>query len=117
MGACEPDDSSPGKSRDVCILRVHLNFSKVGTQFQLLLWAQILVPEEHHASLRNQESELILIAIQRFCSSLFHNKQLTYPLLIGKILQLQANNFGADMDGHIFHLFTHVRPLCFCNNK
>lgn len=59
-GACKPDNSRPGKARDVCILRVHLDFSKVGTQFQLLLRAQILVPEEDHASLRNQESELIL---------------------------------------------------------
>ena len=58
--ANEPDDCCPGKPRDVCILRVHLNFAKVGAQLQLLLRAQILVPEEDDASLRDQESKFIL---------------------------------------------------------
>lgn len=58
--ANEPDDRRPGKPRDVCILRIHLDFAKVGTQFQLFLRAQILVPEEDDASLRDQESQLIL---------------------------------------------------------
>lgn len=106
-GACEPDDGRPGEPRDVCILRVHLDFSKVGAQFQLLLRAQVLVAEEDDASLRNQEGELILRPFSGHARIIpCREEQPTYPLLIGKILQLQAYDFGADVDGHISHLRT-----------
>lgn len=86
-------------------MRIYLDFSKMGTQLQLLLWAQVLVPEKDDSTLCNQESKLILRNFSnRVRVSLATGRRSTYPLLICKVLQLQTYNLGADVNGYIFYL-------------
>lgn len=42
---------------------MNFDFAKVFPEFQLLLWRDLLITEEHNRSLSNQQSELILLLV------------------------------------------------------
>lgn len=67
-------------------LRMDLDFAKIPAQLELLLRAEILVAEENNAALGNEKCELIF-------------------LLVGQVLELQADNFGADVRSQILDFF------------
>lgn len=81
-----PDDSGTLQPGHVRHLRMNLNFTEILAQLQLFLRAQILVAEEHHTPLRNEQRKLI-------------------ALQVGEIFELQADNLRADMRGEVFHFF------------
>lgn len=57
---------------------MHLDLAVIFSQVQLLLRAQVLIPEEYYATLRNQQCQLVL-------------------LLVRQILELQTDNLSTDM--------------------
>lgn len=81
-----PDDSGTLQPGHVRHLRMNLNFTEILAQLQLFLRAQILVAEEHHTPLRNEQRKLI-------------------SLLVCEILELQANDFRANVCREVFDFF------------
>lgn len=73
-----PDDSRALKTRHVRHLRVDLDFTVVLAELELLLRAEILVAEEHHAALCDEKSKFV-------------------SLLVGQVLELEADDLGANV--------------------
>lgn len=67
-------------------LWVDLDFAIILSEFELLLWAKILIAEEHDTALGDQESELI-------------------SLLVSQIFELEADDFRANVCGKVFDFF------------
>lgn len=81
-----PDDGGTLQPRHVWHLRVNLDFAEILAQLQLFLRAQILVAEEDHTPLRNEQRKLI-------------------ALLASEVLELQADNLRANVSCEVFHFF------------
>ena len=81
-----PDHSRALQARHVRHLRVDLDFTEILSELELLLRAEVLVPEEHHAALGDQQREFV-------------------SLLVGQVFELQADDLGADMCGEVLDLF------------
>lgn len=67
-------------------MRVDLDFTKILSELELLLRAEVLVAEEHHAALGDQQREFV-------------------SLLVGQVFELQADDLGADVCGEVLDLF------------
>ena len=67
-------------------LRVDLDFTKILSELELLLRAEVLVAEEHHAALGDQQREFV-------------------SLLVGQVFELQADDLGADVCGEVLDFF------------
>lgn len=67
-------------------LRVDLDFTEILSKLELLLRAEILVSEEHHAALRDQKREFV-------------------SLLVGQVFELEADDLGANVRGEVLDFF------------
>lgn len=67
-------------------LRMDLDFAIIPAQLELLLRAEILIAEEHHAPFSDQQRELI-------------------SLLVSEVFQLQADDLRSDVRGEVPDLF------------
>lgn len=67
-------------------LRMNLDFAPILAQLKLLLRAEILIAEEHHAPFSDQQRELI-------------------SLLVSEVFQLQADDLRSDVRGEVLDLF------------
>ena len=67
-------------------MRVDLDFTKVLSELELLLRAEVLVAEEHDAALGDQQREFV-------------------SLLVGQVFELQADDLGADVCGEVLDFF------------
>lgn len=63
-------------------LRMDLDFTKILAELKLLLRAKILIAEKYDAALRDEQSKLV-------------------SLLVSQVLELQADNLGADVSGEV----------------
>ena len=74
-------------------LRVDFDFAVVLAELELLLRAQVLVTEEHHAALCDKKGQFI-------------------SLLVGQVLELEADNLGTNVCGEVLDLLCGGEERC-----